>query len=309
MSPDLLEHAAAAFALGSVQGASPVTGGLSNELWRVETSTGTYLVKVMRVNADRPEFESNIEAAYGIESMAYAHGVPCPEPVPARPGKCLARIDGQWLRVHRWVNGVPPGPGEYAEEAGRLLARIHSSAATDLAPLEDEPWDEEGWASLADAAGMAPDLAPTLRGAAQLLAELEADTTAAPGMVVPQVPSHGDLDQKNTLVVNQTLMAVDWDAARTCSVAREAVGLALDWSDDVAGFQRVLAGYGSAIPTEPWVFGGWVSALGGWLVYNATHRASTDLGESEIRATLSRLLAFHAERHEYVAALTHVRLT
>jgi hypothetical protein len=98
---------------------------------------------------------------------------------------------------------------------------------------------------------------------------------------------------------------VDWDAARSCSVAREAVGLALDWSDDVAGFQRVLAGYGSTVPTEPWVFGGWVSALGGWLVYNATHRASTDLDESEIRATLNRLLGFHAGRHEYVAALTH----
>ena len=39
-------------------------GGLSNDLWRVDTTTGRYAVKVMRTNAGAPDFRSNVEAAY-----------------------------------------------------------------------------------------------------------------------------------------------------------------------------------------------------------------------------------------------------
>ena len=120
------------------------------------------------------------------------------------------------------------------------------------------------------------------------------------------VDSHGDLDPKNTLLSEGRLLAVDWDAAGPRPVAREAVTLALDWSDDVAGFHRVLAAYSDRaarpLPSGAWIFGGWVEALSGWLADNVEERAGTELGIREIISTGRRLLALHASLDEYRAA-------
>ncbi|UUZ59800.1 hypothetical protein [Nocardioides sp. B-3] len=59
----------------------------------------------------------------------------------------------------------------------------------------------------------------------------------------------------------------------------------------------MVAAYAAAanaeIPSAPWVFGGWVAALGGWLAYNATERIASDVGREETRLTCIRLLALH----------------
>lgn len=146
-----------------------------------------------------------------------------------------------------------------------------------------------------------------MRLAAPALAQLESWTLTCRGRPVPFVDSHGDLDPKNTLLVDETLLAVDWDAASPRSWAREAVALALDWSSSVNGFRRALAAYSKSsdgeIPTDPWVFGGWVEGLSGWLVYNAEHRTDSCHGLREVSATCRRLLTLHGALEEYVSAL------
>ena len=111
----------------------------------------------------------------------------------------------------------------------------------------------------------------------------------------------------DTLVVDGRLFAVDWDAASLRCVVREAVTVALDWSRDPEEFRRVLDAYGEAsgcsLPTDAWVFGGWVSALGGWLAYNATTRGESDTGRTEVSATCDRLLALWRSLASYEAAL------
>lgn len=303
---DRADEAARLFGLGPVTSALPVTGGLSNDMWRVTTDRGAFAVKVMRVNADRPDFEANVEAAFLVERAAFDKGVPCPEPVPLSDGRCLARVHGAWVRVHRWVEGSPPAPGERSADAAALLAAIHAGAPPSVAALDDEPWDAEGWASLADQTGMPADLSAALRGAAVALAGVETETSA-PGRLDVHVLSHGDLDPKNTLVVQGTLMAVDWDAAGPRSQVREAVAVALDWTRDPHDFRATINAYRDArgvdVPAEPWVFGGWVSALGGWLVHHAMTRAGTDQGRHEIVSTMQRLTALSADLPRYVAAL------
>ncbi len=156
---------------------------------------------------------------------------------------------------------------------------------------------------------MPADLAQALRDAAPSLAELEA-MTAAPGLETPHVDSHGDLDPKNTLAVGNDLMALDWDAAGPQPVVREAASVALDWSTNLEEFQRVIAAYtqrsGERVIAEPWVLGGWVSALGGWLVYNATTRPGQMLGQRETRLTCERLMRLHSSLDPYVDALRRV---
>lgn len=305
----IVQEVAEAFSLGEHLDSTMVPGGLSNDLWRLETNTGTFAVKVMRANASMPDFHGNIEAAYAIEKNAYQRGVLCPEPVGLDDGHCLTEVSGELVRVHRWVDGHAVDASRWLEQAGSLVAEIHGAAEPFIAALDDEPWDADGWASLGDHAGLPADLAQMLRDAAPALAELES-VTAAPGLETSHVDSHGDLDPKNTLAVDDSLMALDWDAAGPRPVAREATSVALDWSTDIVEFQRVLAAYtrrsGVRVPAEPWVLGGWVSALGGWLVFNATSRAGVPLGHNEARQTCKRLMRLHARLDRYLAALRSI---
>jgi hypothetical protein len=301
-----LEAVCAAFDLGALRAARTVPGGLSNDLWQVRTDRGEYAVKGMVVNADRPGFAANLEAAFAVERAAYAAGVQMPEPVavPAS-GACLLSVGGRLVRVHAWVDAVPADPASHRSEVGLLLARIHAASPTTEVALDDEPWSMAQWHELGDRCADAV-LAQVLRDSADVLARLEAATSGGPG-TVPTVGSHRDLDPKNTLVGRAGLLAVDWDAAGPISAAREAVQVALDWSTDPAGFAEVLAAYrcggGEDVPPEPWVFGGWVSAQGGWLVYNGTDRGDTLLGVVEATAALATLRSLSVKLPAYLASL------
>lgn len=295
------------FGLGRVEATSRVEGGLSNDMWHVRTAEGEFAVKVMRAHAETDGFRGSIEAAFQIEMNAFRTGVPCPEPKATPEGHALLRVDGQWLRAHRWHMGTVPDPAENLSAAGVLLARIHRAGEAVQRPLEDELMGIRRWTALAKITGLPGHVPDQLRRAAPDLAKLESKTLTSRGLLTGFVASHGDLDPKNTLLAGERLLAVDWDAAGPRSFAREAVSLSLDWSDDITGFRRRLAAYaessGTTIPAEPWVFGGWVEALSGWLVYNAEQRAHTHLGLREVSTTCSRLLALHQALDEYVSAV------
>jgi Phosphotransferase enzyme family len=294
------------FDLGALREGRTVPGGLSNDMWHVRTDRGEYAIKAMVVNADQPDFVTNLEAAFAVERSAYVAGVPMPEPI-AVPGsdRCLLVVDGRLTRAHAWVDATVADPQVNRAKAGTLLARIHAaSSAADVA-LDDEPWTAAQWGELGDHA-VDPSLADAIRDGADLLARLET-ATSAESVRAPSVNSHRDLDPKNVLVGPSGLLAVDWDAAGPVAAAREAVQVVLDWSTDPAGFAEVLAAYRSSsthdVPAEPWVFGGWVSAHGGWLVYNASNRSDTSLGVDEARAALARLRMLSAHLPAYVSAL------
>ena len=299
--------AAEGFGLGQIEAMVRVEGGLSNDMWRVTTTSGEFAVKVMRAHADAADFRDNIEAAFTIERNAFRADISCPEPMSTVEGQALLRADGHWLRAHRWCEGSSPRPGDRLEDAGSLLARIHRAGGHGVRAINDQPRETGTWAALADEPGLPERLSAQLRSAAQELARLEAATAASPHLVTTYADSHGDLDPKNTLVAAGRLLAVDWDAAGPRPIAREAVSLALDWSENVDGFRRVLTAYagssGTTLPTHAWVFGGWVAALSGWLTYNVEQRADTDLGLREASGTCARLLALHHALDEHVTAL------
>jgi Phosphotransferase enzyme family len=261
-----LASVAARFALGRpVRPPVPVTGGLSNQLWRLDTDRGTYAIKRMVVNADRPGFVPNVEAAYQVERHAWAAGVPMPEPVPAG-GRALAPIEGSLFRVHRWV-GARPGAGS-ATEAAALLAAVHAAGRPRWQHPPEPPWRGDAWGD---------DIARLARRVA-----------AAPDRILV-VDSHRDLDRKNTLRRDHdgALIALDWDAAGPAGAAHEAMAVALDWSgaDPAAAVRAYTRLSGVAVPDVDWVYGGWVAAQGGWLDYQATQPT----GHAEVTAALDRL--------------------
>ena len=252
--PVLMEDVAARFALGRPAGpAEPVTGGLSNELWRLVTGQGSWAVKRMVTNAHRPEFTANVEASYAVERRARAAGVAMPEPVPdPATGRALAPVGGSLVRVHRWVEGTT-ADGSPADGAA-LLASIHAAGPARWAAPPEPAWAGAHWG--AELVTLARRVAP------------------APERVLV-VDSHRDLDPKNTLRgTDGALLALDWDAAGPVCAVQEAVAVALDFSGGQPGaFRTALRAYerkrSVVVPREPWVFGGWVAAQGGWLDHQA----------------------------------------
>jgi Phosphotransferase enzyme family len=301
-----LAAACSGFDLGSLVEVESVLGGRSNEMWHVWTERGEYAVKAMVVNADQPDFVSNLEAAFAVESRACLAGVPMPEPV-AVPGsgRCLRLVDGRLTRAHAWVEATAANAVVYRREAGRLIAAVHAASPASEVALDDEPWTVAQWRELSQQSADRL-LAQRIHDSADLLARLEAMTSDGPG-TVPTVDSHRDFDPKNALVGSGGLLAVDWDAAGPVSVAREVVQVALDWSTSPAGFAEVIDAYRSrrpeGVPAEPWVFGGWVSAHAGWLLYNVANRASTPHGVAEASASLARLQALSAHLATYLRAV------
>jgi hypothetical protein len=284
----VIGRVAARFELGRLlREPVPVSGGLSNELWRLHTDDGAFAVKRMIVNVDSPTFIENLEAAFIIERRAWAAGVPMPEPIhEPLSGRALARLDGELFRVHRWVDGTP-GAGS-AAEAAALLARIHAAGKPRWGQAHSRSWAADRW------------------GAELVRLVHRVETGPDRGLVVD---SHGDLDRKNTLrLLDGTLTAVDWDAAGPVPVVHETVGVALDWSDAQPNtFAEAISAYvrhsGVVIPPQPWVFAGWVAAQGRWLDYNATHRCDTELGQCQVQAALGRLHRLAARMDALLAAL------
>ena len=302
-----MDEVARAFELGAIQGVVPVAGGLSNDMWQVTTDSGEFAVKVMRANADSPAFQINVEAAFLVEQAAFARGVPCPEPVCLPDGRCLARVQGNWVRAHRWVHGTPPVPKEHSRDAASLVAAIHAGAPTTVVSLDDEPWDAAGWGSLADQSGMPSDLAASLRVAAPSLADLEGDTSAT-GKLVVHVLSHGDLDPKNTLLVDGILVAVDWDAACARPQVREAVSVALDWTTSPPEFRAAVDAYteasGVSIPQSLGFSegGSLLSEAGSSTTQHTVQRQTKDA--HEIGQALQKITALSTDLPEYLTALT-----
>jgi hypothetical protein len=269
------------FELGEAVGPPvPVSGGLSNDLWRLETERGTFAVKRMVVNADRPDFVANLEAAFVVEARAFAAGVPMPAPVPdPATGRALVRVGGDLVRVHAWVAGV--AGEDSVGEASALLARIHAASAARWVTCRGRGWRATGWGD-----GLAALARRVADGPARLL----------------EVDSHGDLDRKDTLrrCADGILMAVDWDAADAVPAVHDVVRVAVDWAGtEPSAFRAAIKDYQEVaaveIPAEPWVFAGWVNALGGWLDYNAGQRAGTELGDAEVATTLGRLSQLAAD--------------
>ncbi len=193
------------------------------------------------------------------ELTAYleAAGIRLAASVPGPGGCFVARLPGDsgggWLRLYRWIDGVPVDLADagVAARVGGLLGRLHACA---LPPRgEADPWydtvpDPATWGQLADSAlaHRAP-WAASLAERAGLLRELSAVVTSQAGE--PLITCHRDLHPDNVLVDGAgELVLLDWDDAGSASPGRELARLLADWhvhdrKPDAAAVRRTLAAY------------------------------------------------------------------
>jgi aminoglycoside phosphotransferase (APT) family kinase protein len=249
------------FALpGEVTAYDDVVGGWSNRVLSLTTTRGRYAVKVLRNPWGEPRWIEWLAEGWRLELAARDAGVALAEPVPVpATGVCatlVARRDGAGevpVRVHHWVDGVTvprqPVTLALAHEVGGALAAVH---ALDLHPLASDLFD--GLHPTADDAW--PHVVARARECraafADALAEAEPLARRASALCVdddrPTVLSHGDVDQKNLLVVDGRAVLIDWDVVAPVVPAHDLARAALtmaSWRDPHVA-RALVDGYAGA---------------------------------------------------------------
>ncbi len=187
----------------------PVARGEQGEVWRLETSSGTWAVKLLFEHPDLPV--TLADAAY--QDQVRRAGVPMPRVQRTVDGEVLLRAGGSCVRVYEWVDLVEPDPELDPAAIGALVAAIHSvrslSPVRPVDPWYAEPVGADRWDELV--ASLAARGAPF----AERLAELRDELVALEGLLTPprdlQV-CHRDLWADNVRgTATGALCVIDWE--------------------------------------------------------------------------------------------------
>jgi aminoglycoside phosphotransferase (APT) family kinase protein len=256
--------AAAVFDLGGVCCTPTFAArGAMGEVWRVETATGVWAVKIL--------FPWNEPGAcppdVAIQEAAAAVGVRVPTITRSVEGDVVATVAGRGVRVYEWVDlDVPlevPIAEEMVADAGWILGRIHSlPTAAPADPIDDWytiPPSRDEWEALvgrADAAGAA--WAARLAANVDAMVDLDHMTAGDPG---PVIFGHRDFDPSNVLRRRRDgrLVVLDWENAGAIPADWELASALDSWTGaDPMLVAALIDGYrrggGTALVTGPTSF-------------------------------------------------------
>lgn len=111
------------FALGKAAKLSdgPVARGRQGLVWRLETTDGSWAVKVPFHGSG----EDQVALSTAFQEAAHAAGVPTPQVRRTTEGRVFADVGGRPVRVYEWVDLGPPDPNLDPEMMGTVVAGIH----------------------------------------------------------------------------------------------------------------------------------------------------------------------------------------
>lgn len=238
----LIDNFCNEYGLGGVLALRPVFGGLLHKMYRVETESGTYAVKVLNSEImRRPEALQNTinaeKAAHALENI-----VPL---VAAKEfnGAHVVEHDGIWFMVFDWLEGAsvfaPDITVEHCAKIGEMLGKIHA-ADVEIEGMEPET-EVRGvfaWEALAEAWRMQkePDYVSRLEEFLPELLALDANVVHALKISSShKVISHRDLDPKNVMWQENKPYIIDWEAAGYVNPFQELVEVTNYWITEESG--------------------------------------------------------------------------
>ncbi len=193
----------------------------SNEVYRVQTESGCYAIKVFpSLSVSRKQV---LIDAVTFEQQALAAGVDLPVLVASVDGEVLAEFPTatqlRTARCHVWVHGTPASKitedVEIAAAAGRVLGRLHAlqvggGDTSQLTGPDQDRWDK----AVAAAADHHLPWATTMAAVTPCIHDLADRIELLRQERRPMQIGHRDFDPKNA-VVDETgrLFVTDWDFA------------------------------------------------------------------------------------------------
>ena len=124
-----------------------VSRGELGQVWRLETSTGTWAVKELF----HRESEDDTRLSAEFQEIAVRAGVPAPAVVRTADRGVSLDLDGRQFRVFSWVDVLPPDPDLDPGMVGVLVAGIHRLGHPSMRPARSwytEPVGAARWHQL-----------------------------------------------------------------------------------------------------------------------------------------------------------------
>lgn len=199
VSDEALRAFLADYALGELRAFRGIAEGVENSNFALKTSAGDFILTLYERRVDPAELPYFL----GLMQHLAAHGLDCPEPVPARDGVALRELAGRPAAICTFLPGVWPRRVriEHCGPVGGALARLHAAGAgfTTVRPNALGP---DGWGPLLDRCRAEGDsVQPGL--VAQLDAALAGilDAWPKPG-TLPEGQIHADLFPDNVFFLD-----------------------------------------------------------------------------------------------------------
>ena len=283
-----------------------LSGGFTHRMFRLDTTTGRYAVKLLNPEImKRPDALDNYLAAEKFEALLEAAELPI---LPAKTinGRKMHCVDGQYLYVFDYYDGhvlkmdeITPA---HCAKMGEALACIHNLARRTAlsAPETSAPID---WAALADALLASDDAraeGELLRAAEPVLKRVTAAAEdAARRLTCMETLCHNDMDPKNVLWQEGKFRIIDLECLGYADPGQEMLDLAISWSEpaDETRFKAFVSAYyaagGERPADEALVYDSRRNSFD-WLAYNARRAQSKDpeersIGRAQLRGTLGKI--------------------
>ena len=225
-----------------------VAGGLLHRMFRLETSTGVYAVKLLNPEImRRPTALGNYHQAEELEALLDRKGLPVLSAMTVN-GQKMLRLGEQYAYVFPWFEGrvvrSDAVTATHAAAIGATLAGIHAAASRERTSLPESLIVD--WDALRPAC-------PELTRHRDLLMRLT-DRSNEAQMRLPalQTVCHNDLDTKNVLWQGDAHRVIDLETLDWGCPHAELLETALYWSGieehrmDTARFKAFISAYHSA---------------------------------------------------------------
>ena len=251
--------------IGQVHKIHRVATGMMNKNWRVDTDTGSYVLKLF-LDVRGPQLAFQIRVLRALAAV----GVPVPLPVLTQHNTDTILIAGHEYGVYPWVTGVHRSglsmTMERCAELGATLGRIHGTLRRTL-PTPPHPYQASAAPTVQALTNIDRllDVVDSRNGNTDFDRLAERTLRMKRGMLLrladrypPQIPTtmagyvHGDFHPHNVLLdrTDDVIAVLDWDRLRIGPYARELVRAATFFFTygDERGFdleraQTFVAGY------------------------------------------------------------------
>ncbi|TVQ83199.1 MAG: homoserine kinase [Micavibrio sp.] len=200
-----LQQFLARYDLGALHAFSPVTAGINNTNYLLETETGRYILTLVE------DFSPGREALPYITAFTdrlRTAGLPCPEVISDTDGNRISQLAGKPALILSFLEGTEPKPvcAAHCRALGETLAKMHR-AGEHFALTRPNPWSVP---ALLKKRGFYLDCAEKFEKnlSAELAPQFDFLEQNWPEHELPEGNIHADLFPDNTLFDGETLTGV-----------------------------------------------------------------------------------------------------